>query len=381
MTATPGNSDIALVLSGGGARASYQVGVLAALAERVPDLQFPIITGVSAGAINAAFIAGHPSPLPEAIAQLRGAWLRLTPDTVYRVKTVKVARWALRLATQFMLRKLEGLRTVRGLMDMRPLSRFLAGVIDFGGIDANVESGRLRAVALTATSYTSGQTVTFVQGLPNMTMWERVQRSAVYTRLSLAHVMASSAIPLIFPAVRIGDAFYGDGSVRQTTPLSPAVHLGANRIIAVSMRTRHTTRLVAPDAEYPTTAQVMALMFNAIFLDALDADSERLERLNRLVARIPRDQATPDMERRIDMLMMRPSRDLGTLAEGMRPNLPPTFDRVVQAMGGTGEGSQDFLSYLLFDPEYTGLLMELGYEDTIAAWDRIEKFLDGTPTD
>jgi NTE family protein len=377
MTASPATSDIALVLSGGGARASYQVGVLAALAERIPDLHFPIVTGVSAGAINAAFIAGHPGPLPEAAALLRGAWLRLTPDTVYRVKTVKVARWAVRLATQFMLRKLEGLRTVRGLMDMRPLSRFLAGVIDFGGIDANVESGRLRAVALTATSYTSGQTVTFVQGVPNMPMWERAQRSAVYTRLSLAHVMASSAIPLIFPAVKIGDAFFGDGSVRQTTPLSPAVHLGAGRIIAVSMRTRHTTRMVAPDAEYPTTAQVMALMFNAIFLDALDADVERLERLNRLVARVPKEQATPDMERRIDMLLMRPSRDLGTLAEGMRPNLPPTFDRVIQAMGGTGEGSQDFLSYLLFDPEYTGLLMELGYEDTIGAWDRIEKFLDG----
>jgi NTE family protein len=371
------SSDIALVLSGGGARAAYQVGVLAALADRAPGLSIPIITGVSAGAINAAFLAGHAGPLAEAVGQLQGAWLRLTPDTVYRVKTIKVARWAMRLAAQFALRKLEGLRTVRGIMDMRPLSRFLGGIIDFSGIDANVASGRLKAVALTATSYSSGQTVTFVQGKPNTPMWERVQRTAEYTRLSLAHVMASSAIPLIFPAVKIGDSFYGDGSVRQTTPLSPAVHLGAARVIAVSMRTRHTTRMVAPDAEYPTTAQVMALLFNAIFLDALDADAERLQRLNRLIDLIPANVQTPDPVRRIELLMLRPSRDLGTLAEGLRPNLPETFDRFVQAMGGTGEGAQDFLSYLLFDPEYTGLLMELGYEDTIAGWPRIAKFLDG----
>jgi NTE family protein len=188
--------------------------------------------------------------------------------------------------------------------------------------------------------------------------------------------MASSAIPLIFPAVKISDAFYGDGSVRQTTPLSPAVHLGARRIIAISMRTKRATRSVPPDAEYPSTAQVMALLFNAIFLDSLDGDAERLERLNGILSLIPPDREVPEKLRRVNLLMFRPSRDLGTLAEGLRPNLPPAFDRVVQAMGGgPGEGAQDFLSYLLFDPEYTGLLMELGYEDTLAAWERIERFM------
>jgi len=369
------SSDFALVLSGGGARASYQVGVVAALAEKNPDLLFPIITGVSAGAINAAFLAGHAGSLKNAITALQGHWLRLTPETVYRFKTVKLARWALRLMTQFALRRLEGLRTVRGVMDMRPLSRFLAEIIDFPGIEANVVSGRIRAVALTATSYTTGQTVTFVQGIQDIRVWERAQRAAVYTRLTLGHVMASSAIPLIFPAVKIGESFYGDGSVSQTAPLSPAVHLGARRILAVGMRSRHTTRIVTPDAEYPTTAQVMALLFNAVFLDAIDSDAERLERMNRVISLVPPDREIPDGLRAVEFLMLRPSRDLGTLAEGMRYNLPPTFERVIQSMGGKGEGAQDFLSYLLFDPEYTGLLMELGYEDTLKSWDRIERFM------
>ena len=375
MTSQSGPTDLALVLSGGGARASYQVGVMAALAEKSPDLLFPIITGVSAGAINAAFLAGHPGSLKNAISALQGHWLRLTPETVYRFKTVKLARWTLRLMTQFALRRLEGLRTVRGILDMRPLSRFLAEIIDFPGIEANVLSGRLRAVALTATSYTTGQTVTFVQGIQDIRVWERAQRAAVYTRLTLGHVMASSAIPLIFPAVKIGESFYGDGSVSQTAPLSPAVHLGARRILAVGMRALHTTRIVTPDAEYPTTAQVMALLFNAIFLDAIDSDAERLVRMNRVISLVPADREIPDGLRAVEFLMLRPSRDLGTLAEGMRYNLPPTFERVIQSMGGKGEGAQDFLSYLLFDPEYTGLLMELGYEDTLKSWDRIERFM------
>jgi NTE family protein len=144
------------------------------------------------------------------------------------------------------------------------------------------------------------------------------------------------------------------------------------------MRTKRPSRDAPPDAEYPSTAQVMALLFNAIFLDSLDADVERLERLNRILSLIPPDREIPENLRPVSLLMFRPSRDLGTLAEGLRPNLPPAFDRVVQAMGGgPGEGSHDFLSYLLFDPEYTGLLMELGYEDTLAAWERIERFMEG----
>ncbi|MBI4421058.1 MAG: patatin-like phospholipase family protein [Gemmatimonadetes bacterium] len=369
------DSPFALLLSGGGARAAYQVGVLAAIAERRPGLVIPILTGVSAGAINIAYLAAHPGPFKLTVESLRGQWLRMTSEMVYQMRTLKLARWALRFTTQVALGRVR-LGTVRGVMDMRPLSRFLAAIVDFQGIDANIEAGRLQSVALTATSYSTGQTVTFVHGDPNVTLWQRAQRTAVHTRLSLAHVMASSAIPLIFPAVKIAGHFYGDGSVRQTTPFSPAIHLGAGRILAIGMRTRYAAKASPLASEYPNTAQVVALLFNAIFLDALDADAERLERFNRLLAALPPGLELPERLRRVDLLVLRPSRDLGSLAAGIKLRLPPTFERVVQSMGGVGEGAQEFLSYLLFDPEYTGLLMELGYEDAIGDWSRIEQFLD-----
>jgi len=368
-----GSNELALVLSGGGARASYQVGILAAIAERAPDCTVPILTGVSAGAINAEFLAGHQGPFRTAIAQLQGEWLRLTSDRVYHVPSVKIVRWMVRLGAQVALGRMKGLGPVRGVLDMRPLSKFLASIIDFQGIDANVDSGRLTAVALTATSYTSGITVTFVQGAPDVSVWERSQRVAVRARLTLSHVMASSAIPLIFPAVKLGGAFYGDGSVRQTAPLAPAIHLGAHKIIAISNRAPQSRMPAVPvDAEYPSTAQVVALLFNAVFVDALDADAERLERLNRLAAGMARP--IPDL-RPVKLLMLRPSRDVGELTEGVRPRLPASFDRVVRSMGSDSAGSQEFLSYLLFEPEYVGLLMELGYEDAIAQWETIERFL------
>lgn len=365
--------DLAVVLSGGGARASYQVGILAAMSEKVPEMSVPIVTGVSAGAINAAFLAGYQGPFRRAIAQLQGEWLRLTSDRVYHIPSLRIARFAARLVAQMALGRLRGLGRVRGVLDMRPLSRFLASIIDFAGIDANVESGRLTAVALTATSYTSGLTVTFVQGKPDIPLWERSLRVAVRARLTLSHVMASSAIPLIFPAVKLGGAFYGDGSVRQTAPLAPAIHLGARKIIAISNRaTISRTREAPTDAEYPSTAQVVAMLFNAVFVDSLDADAERLERLNRLAAMMA--GPVPDL-RPVQLLMLRPSRDVGELTEGLRPRLPPSFDRVVRSMGTESAGAQEFLSYLLFESEYTGLLMELGYEDALAQWETIERFL------
>lgn len=366
-------NDLAVVLSGGGARASYQVGILAAISEKVPEMTVPILTGVSAGAINAAFLAGHQGSFRRAIAQLQGEWLRLTSDRVYHIPSLRIARWATRLVAQMALGRMRGLGPVRGVLDMRPLSRFLASIIDFGGIDTNVESGRLKAVALTATSYTTGLTVTFVQGQPDLPLWERSLRVARRARLTLSHVMASSAIPLIFPAVKLGGEFYGDGSVRQTAPLAPAIHLGARKIIAISNRAPVTRSGEAPaDAEYPSTAQVVALLFNAVFVDSLDADAGRLERLNRLAAMMA--NTLPDL-RVVKLLMLRPSRDVGELTEGLRPRLPRSFDRVVRSMGTESAGAQEFLSYLLFESEYTGMLMELGYEDAIAQWETIEKFL------
>jgi NTE family protein len=369
---------LALVLSGGGARAAYQVGVLRAIAERMPDLQIPIITGVSAGAINAVYLAAHAGPLQTAVTQLRGQWLRLTPDLVYQVRPLSVVGGLVRTAWQSITGTRTGPAAVRGLMEVGPLRKFLEGSVHLDGIGRNIAAGRLRAVALSTTSYATGETVTWVQGAPDVEMWQRHLRRAVRSELTLDHVLASSAIPIIFPAVRIGDAFYGDGSVRMTAPLAPAIHLGASRVMAVAMRAqseRHPPP-EEPVGDYPAAVQVMGLLLHSIFLDSLDADAERLERLNHLIARIDPAKRPPDL-RTVDLSVIRPSKDLGAMAGGVPVRLPRLVDLLLRTIGGRRVQASDFLSYLLFEPEYTGEVMDLGYADAQAQWGEIERFLTG----
>lgn len=370
-------NDLALVLSGGGARAAYQAGVVSAIAERVPELTIPILTGVSAGAINTMALVTHPGGFGESAAALRAEWSRLTIEQVYRVRVENIWGSALR----WLGRRLRGRAretVVRGLFDMSPLRDFLSVRRELANIDAKIGRGDLRAVALSATSYGTGETITFVQGTAGLSMWSRSQRRAVRQPLGWDHVLASAAIPLLFPAIEIGTAFYGDGSVRQAAPLAPAIHLGAARILAIGMRPVWARRHMSADAgEYPSTAQILGILFHAIFLDALDGDAERMERVNRTLARLPAGTAVPDGLRPVELLVLRPSRDLGVMARPHWHRLPPVMQRLVRSIGGKREGSADFLSYLLFDPAYTVPLMELGYEDAMADWDSIERFLVG----
>jgi len=366
----------ALVLAGGGARAAYEVGVLSAIAERAPGLAFPIVTGVSAGAINAVYLAAHTGVLPAAIEALRDHWKHLVVDHVYRIQPWRLGRALLRGVIGTVLGPRGEAAAVRGLLDMSPLHRFLAPRLDFGAIDAKITAGRLRALAVSATSYASGETVTFVHGSPEVPTWRRALRYAVRVRLTLDHVMASAALPILFPAVRLGDAFYGDGSVRQTAPLAPAIHLGARAIIVITQRSEPelTAAPVLRRPEYPAVAEVIGLLLHAIFLDAIEADAERLERINRTLERAPAGSA-PEGLRPISLLVLRPSRDLGGLAAGCGAKLPPAVRWAVRGMGGQRATAVDFLSYLLFDPAYTTALIELGYADGVAAWPRIDRFL------
>jgi len=367
---------LALVLAGGGARAAYEVGVLSAIAERAPALEFPIVTGVSAGAINAVYLAAHAESLPGAVAALRDHWSHLVVDRVYRIEPWRLVRALLRGVAGTLLGTRGGAAVVRGLLDMSPLRESLAARLDFTGIDAKIAAGRLRAVALSTTSYASGETVTFVHGTPDTPMWRRAMRSAVRARLTLDHVLASAALPILFPAVRLGESFYGDGSVRQTAPLAPAIHLGAQAILAVTQRSE-PERAAAPASaprDYPTLAEVIGMLLHAIFLDALEADAERIDRINQTLARVPAG-AAPDGLRPIRLLMLRPSRGLGALAATCGAELPAAVRWAVRGMGGQGATAVDFLSYLLFDPAYTTALIELGYADGRAQWPRIEQFL------
>lgn len=367
---------LALVLAGGGARAAYEVGVLSAIVERAPGLEFPIVTGVSAGAINAVYLAAQAGTLSTALSALRDHWKQLVVDRVYRIQPWQLGRAFLRGVIGTLLGLHGDHAVVRGLMDMSPLRHFLGPRLDFGAIDARIAAGRLRALAVSATSYASGETVTFVHGSPEVPTWRRALRYSVRVRLTLDHVLASAALPILFPAVRLGDAFYGDGSVRQTAPLAPAIHLGARAIIVVTQRSEPelTAAPVLRRPEYPSAAEVIGLLLHAIFLDAIEADAERLERINRTLERAPARSA-PEGLRPISLLVLRPSRDLGGLAAGCGAKLPPAVRWVVRGMGGQRTAAVDFLSYLLFDPAYTTALIELGYADAVAAWPRIDRFL------
>ncbi len=371
-------SDIALVLSGGGARASYQVGVLCAISERRPELDILIHAGVSAGAINTISLAAHPGTFGASVRALKKAWSRLTVEDVYRVRVSGLLRGGFRWVGQRVFHR-TGPTVVRGVFDMEPLRAFLGQRLMFEQIAKKVDAGHLRAVTLSATCYTSGETVTFVQGAPDIPMWERSQRRAVRSQLGIDHVIASAAVPILFPAVRIGTGFYGDGTVRQAAPLAPAIHLGADRIIAISMRAAWQVNKKQPEevTHYPSAAQVMGLLFHSVFLDSLDQDAERLERINGILRSVPPGTPVAGNLRPVKLLVLRPSLDLGALARPHTKRLPTVIRSLVESIGGQREGASDFISYLLFDPAYTVPLMELGYDDTREQWDRIERFLDG----
>lgn len=278
---------LALTLAGGGARSAYQVGVLSGIVEKTGgDIAFPIVTGVSAGAINATSVAGHRGTLKTAVEKLERAWLNMSVHNVFDAGALDLvassARWIWMVLTANSI----PWPHVRGVLDTRPLREMLTRLLDIDGIEANIAAGRLRALALCSTSYATGRTVTFVQGVEGIPTWERVGRLAVRARIGVDHVLASSALPVLFPAIELGAQFYGDGSSRQTAPLAPAVHLGAGRILAVSLRYRRTP---SEEAElqingYPPPAQVLGLLLNSVFLNVLEADAERLERINRSVA-------------------------------------------------------------------------------------------------
>lgn len=374
----------ALMLAGGGARAAYQAGVLAAIARRRPEQRPPILTGVSAGAINVGYLAAHPGNMEEATAGLVRSWRSLTTEEVIRSDPLSMLWIAARWVAALLSGGVRLAQRTRGLVDTRPLRSFLQRSMREEGIADNVRSGRLQALALSALSYQTGRTVTFVQsGRPLSPPGTGVHHRVVRARITVDHIMASAAIPLLFPAVKVGQQWYGDGSFRYTAPLAPAIHLGARRILAVSARYRQSGwEARQPEVlSYPPPARIIGLLFNSVFLDTLDWDAARLRRINRLLAEIP----TPGPEsaglRHVDLLVLRPSRDLGRLAMEYEGRLPRTLRFFVRGLGSPDQRSADFVSYLLFESAYISRLVELGEVDVERDWSRIAAFLDGEPVE
>jgi NTE family protein len=372
----------ALVLSGGGARGAYQVGVLRQIARQYPDFDFPILTGVSAGAINASYIASHREPLAEVTDGLAEHWSGLSTSSVMRTDIPSLLANALRFAGTVASGGSRIAPPIRGLVDTKPLRRFLDTVIKPENIEANIRDGRLQALAVSATSYLSGDSVTFVQGPPETELWSRFRRRSRLERIGVDHVLASAAIPLFFPACMVDGEYFGDGGLRQTYPLSPAVHLGADRVLAISSRFVSTTDTDDHASEaYPSTARVLGLMLNSIFLDQLDADAERVEHVNELLRRVDPKQRWLVPEREVELLVVRPSRDIGRMAALYERKLPRALRHMIRGLGTRRGSGSDLLSYLLFVPEFLSDLIRLGERDAEMNRARIRRFIEGCLAD
>jgi NTE family protein len=377
------HQDLALMFSGGGARAAYQVGFLRLLAREFPGCVPGILTGVSAGGINAAYLAARQDPFAEKVENLAEIWRNIHIDNVFRVDLRDLASRTVRWGGRLLAGGKHPVQPARSLVDTAPLRELLQRLLgtnggDIPGIGASLRDGWLRAVALTASSYTTGQTLTWVQTREDcgFQTWERPQRKSVACALRVDHVIASAALPFFFPAVEVDGAWYGDGGIRLTAPLSPAVHLGARRIIAVS--TRYARSRAEADRPaitgYPPPAQVAGVLYNAIFLDQLDSDALQLQQINRLIARLP--PAERDGLRPIDLLMLRPSVDLGRLANAYEPDLPRAFRFLTRGLGTRETRSNDMLSLVMFQGDYVKRLIDLGEADAMARLDDIRRVLE-----
>jgi NTE family protein len=375
---TPDSGALAFAMSGGGARAAYQVGVLLALSKQLPDLSAPILTGVSAGAINAAWYAAGAGTFREKSERLAALWQSLTTDQVFKVDAfslgTNVIRWGARLVSG-------GMPTpnVRGLVDTSPLRTLLRRVFEadeeglIDGVRRNVESGSLKALTMTASSYTTGESVTWVSG-NGVPMWERPDRRSLTCVPSVEHIMASTALPIVFPAIEVDGQWFGDGGMRLLAPLSPAIHLGATRILAVSTRWGAQAEAPPRPAPYPPPAQVAGAMLEAVFLDTFDADALRLEQTNALIDRLPPDERFG--LRKVELLVVRPSCDIGRLVTEHEPALPRGLRFLMRGLGSHETRHAALLSLLMFQPDYVGRLIALGESDTIAR-PEIAAFLRG----
>lgn len=374
------NNDVAVMLTGGGARAAYQVGLLKGIARHFPDVRFRIVTGVSAGAINAIYLAARQGTLMEKARNLERMWCELNCDSIYQFDWKSFMPFRSVLAS-VMRKKSKWTKTrPHAFVDTTPLLNLLCRVLaatpgnPIEGIEDNLRDGELSALALMTLDYSTGQTVRWVQGR-NFDHFEGPNRRSERTHFTVEHVLASAALPFVFPAVRIGSEWHGDGGIRLAAPLSPAVHLGASRIIAMSTGYQRTPDEAATPLVdgYPPAAQILSQLVNAIFLDAIDEDVVRMERMNELLRKMPSNER--DGLKPIELLVLRPSMDLGKLSGDYERYLPRNLRVLFRAMGVKETESPDFISLLLFEPTFTRRLIDLGESDVAARLPEIRTFL------
>lgn len=375
----------ALVLPGGGARAAYQVGVLKAIARLLPRAganPFPIISGTSAGSINAAVLACRTADFVAGIEDLERVWANFRAEQVFKTDAWTMLRsslhWLAALVSGGLL-----VPNPRSLLDNAPLRRLLGQEIDFARVDAAIERGELRALGITASGYTSARSVTFYRGIASLSPWSRVRRDGRPAGLDVEHLMASAAVPFVFPPVHIGGEYFGDGAMRQSRPLSPAIHLGAERMLVIGVRNEVPDEVsdLPQAAEFPSFGQIGGYMLDTLFMDGLYSDLEALNRINRLVEQAGSLAGPVGHLKRIDCLLIIPSQDIRDIAQRHAHELPKPVRLLLRGLGARNQSGRQLVSYLLFESAYTRELIELGYNDAMEAESHIQAFLRGTAMD
>lgn len=383
---------IGLILTGGGARAAYQVGVLNAIRKILIDAGWPedknpfqIICGTSAGAINGTALACRADHFSEAIRELVQVWAHMRVDQVYRVDFPGIARsgarWLSALSLGWLLKHVRDPQPV-SLLDNMPLVAMLHRMLDLSQLDKVMASGALSALAITASSYSSGKNATFYQTMDDVVPWNRAQRAAVRDQIGVEHLMASSAIPFIFPSVPMffegRREYFGDGAMRQIAPISPAIHLGAERVLVIG-----AARLGEADepqdrqfAQYPSLAQIAGHAMSSIFLDTLAADIERTQRVNKTLSVLTPEQLANTRLRPIRTLVISPSELISEVASRHVRSLPRSIRMMLGGIGGTEARGATLASYLLFERSYTRELIKMGEADTFNLRDEVLAFFE-----
>lgn len=368
-----------LILTGGGARAAYQVGVLKAIAEMLPrntQNPFPIICGTSAGAFNAVTLAVYAQSFRLGVQYLEKMWKSFSAHDIYRADTLGVFNNTIRWLSGLILNGL-GINKLNhvSLLDSSPLAALLAKAMPSEKIQENIDAGMLHALSISASGYGSGQSVNFFQSAPNVQPWQRARRIGVAASIEAKHILASSAIPFIFPAVRINREYFGDGSMRQIAPISPALHLGAVRVLVIGTGQIDEKLDRTKMDDYPSLAKIAGHAMDSIFLDSLEVDIERLNRINRTIALVPEEMRQHMNMHHIDVLNVSPSRSIEKIAGRYARQLPFPIRLLLSSVGAMRRNTSNLVSYLLFEKDFCRTLIDLGFQDAMNRKEEIMTFL------
>ena len=360
----------ALILSGGGARGAYQAGVLKGLAEILPEKKqspFQIVSGVSAGAINGAKLACDIDSFANAVEKMNYLWSQLSTEQVFKTEFLSMNTFSFGL--------LGGQKKIDSLLDTSPLQDLLKKHCDFSKIAKNLEAGHFESLIITANNYNTNSAVSFVQSTKEDVTWHESRRLALFTKINEQHIMASSAIPMLFSPTQIGSHFYGDGCIRNNTPCSPSIRMGAERLFVVGVRTQMNAEVSSPEVstdKSPSMIRIVNTLLNAVLLDSVEQDVYRIQRINQLADHVDKKNQGKGFKK-IPALCISPSQDIGHIARAHAHHLPRLIRMTISALGSLDEASE-IISYLLFDSQFCRKLIDMGYNDAMDSRKQIEDF-------